>query len=62
MLSGSKSSCEEFEVPSITCQRCSERQSMLYCAGAFPVFRTEIENTLDCPGTACSPEVPAATT
>ena len=47
MLSGSKSNCEEFDEPSITCQRCSERQSMLYCAGAFPVFLTEIENTDD---------------
>ena len=30
MLSGSKSNCEEFEVPSITCQRWAEMQSKLY--------------------------------
>ena len=44
MLSGSKSNCDEFDEPSITCQRWSERQSCC-TARCVSVFLTEIENT-----------------
>ena len=62
ILSGSKSNWDEFEPPSINCHRCSDTQSILYWAGAFPVFRTEIEKKLELPGFADNPLLPAVTT
>ncbi len=62
MFKASKSNWDELDEPNMTCQRFSERHSMLYCAGALPVLRTEMEKKLEAPGAASSPIVPAATT
>ena len=60
MFNGSNSSVEEFELPSITCQRFSDVQETVYWPGVFPMFITEITNPVESPGAADRPVIPAA--
>ena len=60
MFKGSNSSVEEFDEPSITCQRFSEVQDTTYCPGVFPMFITEITKPVESPGAADKPLIPAA--
>ena len=61
-FNGSNSNLDELEPPNINCQRFSDSHSTLYCAGALPVLRTEMEKNVEAPGWAWRPAVPAATT
>ena len=62
MFSGSNSSDEELEFPSIICHCDADVQDIVYCAAEFPVLRTPMEKPVLSPGCAETPTVPDGTT